>query len=216
MNSNKHINLCIIEDDEALRASLKELVRSSDNIACAADFNNAEDFISFLKIHTNIDIILLDIGLPGISGLEAIEQIKEISPETKILILTIFDDDESVYKAFTMGASGFVLKSASRENLLTDIVRVSEGALIYSINIAQKVLKSTRKESGSAEFEKLSKREKEVLTLVTKGFKNTKISDALFISEDTVKSHLKNIYRKIQVNSKVEALAKTVEEGWGG
>lgn len=216
MNNNKHINLCIIEDDEALRASLKDLVRSSDNITCAADFNNAEDFISFLKINTNIDIILLDIGLPGISGLEAIEQIKDISPETKILILTIFDDDESVYKAFTMGASGFVLKSASRENLLTDIVRVSEGALIYSINIAQKVLKSARKESANGEFEKLSKREKEVLTLVTKGFKNTKISTALFISEDTVKSHLKNIYKKIQVTSKVEAIAKTVEEGWGG
>lgn len=214
MEKKNKIRVCVVEDDNAMRESLIAILHQSDEIELLASFDNAEELLQYITPKKRVELVLLDIGLPGMNGLEAIGLIKQLSAETRILILTVFEDDDYVFKAFTFGASGFVLKSAGEEGLITDIKRVHSGSKIFCVNFAKQILTKERVMLNLDEWKSLVEREKEVLRHLSKGLRNKQIADKMYISDHTVEGYLRKIYEKIQVKNRTEAVSKALDSGW--
>lgn len=215
---NLIISVAIVEDDYNYRTSIKELISLSSEMVCSVDYNNAEDFITYLKANQSIDVLLLDIGLPRMSGLDAITIIRQISSGTKILILTGQESEENIYKAIKMGVRGYLLKTASPFEIINTIERVNRGHIIYSIDMALNILKdfddiNRTSSTGNRYIPTLTKREREVLTMLGKGHSNKKIAEELFISINSVESHLTKIYKKLQVTNRIGAVDIAREAG---
>ena len=203
----RSLRVVIVEDDTLIREGFTNLINQSDNLICIANYDNCEEAIKNLT-KDNPQIILMDIGLPGISGIEGIRRIKKIRADIEIIVVTVHDDDIKVFDALCAGASGYLTKNISPENLLSAIDEVSSGGAPMSTNIARMVIKSFQKSVESP----LSSRETEVLQLLGRGKSYTMIADDLFIDKETVRSHIKNIYRKLEVSSKAEAIEKANRE----
>ncbi len=201
------IKVGIIEDEMELQQELQRLIGESEGFDCVAAYSNAEDAIKKIP-QLEVDVILTDIHLPGKSGIECIEALKAVCPAVHFLVCTSFEDSETVFKALKAGASGYLVKTTKPSILLDAITDVSRGGAPMSSQIARKVVQSFHQTESNAELEKLSKREKEILDLVAKGFRYKEIADTLFVSSDTVRTHIYNIYQKLQVNSKMEAINK--------
>lgn len=201
------INVTIIEDDDEIRDSLAILISGSSGYECINTYNNCEAAITEFESDPP-DVILMDIGLPGMSGIEGVRIIKDKYPEIDILMLTVHEDSNKVFEALCAGACGYLIKDTQPGKLLEAIQEVRCGGAPMSTQIARMVVNSFK----TNPHEELTRRETEVLTQLCKGKSYRMIADTLYISEETVRRHIKNIYKKLQVGSKSEAVAKALKE----
>jgi DNA-binding NarL/FixJ family response regulator len=201
------ITVGIIEDEKDIRESLRLLINGSEGFSCTHVFSNAEDAINDIPA-LNLDVVLADINLPGKSGIECIAALREKCPQTNFMICSAFDDSESVFKALKAGATGYLIKTVQPSKLLDAIIEIHNGGSPMNAHIARKVVSTFNEANINAEMEKLSAREKTIAELLAKGLRYKEISDRLFLSTETVRTHIRNIYQKLQVNSRTEALNK--------
>ncbi len=200
--------ITLFEDHSNLRLTLSTLLNSVPNFEVISAFPNCVHAIE--NIEKNIpDIILMDIDLPEINGIQAVKMIKEVFPQITIVMLTVFEDDDKIFQAIQAGADGYLLKNAIDSHLIPAIQDTISGGASISPGIALKVLNALRKKEVKHDFG-LSKREAEVLELLVKGLSYKQIAANHFVSIDTVRSHIKNIYIKLQVNSATEAVSKAL------
>ena len=207
MNQNSLCRIVIIEDDDLIRKSFVTLINENKNFICIADYDTCEEALKNLA-NDDADVILMDIGLPGISGIEGIKRIKSAKPNVDILTVTVHDEDEKVFNALCAGATGYLTKNVSPDRLIEAINEVRNGGAPMSTSIARRVIGSFQKNTQSP----LTSRETEVLQLMTKGKSYTMIADELFINKETVRSHIKNIYQKLNVNTKSAAIEKATKD----
>lgn len=205
-------NIWIVEDNKTYRKSIVELVNQTPTMECGGEFSSCEDALSALKQEIPPDIVLMDISLDGINGIEGTSRIKKVSPSTHVIILTVQDDDQNVFKAICAGASGYLLKDSSADSLADAIHEVMNGGGAMSPQIARKVLDTfARMNAPSVDYD-LTRREKEVLQLLIDGHSKQQIAERLFLSFHTVDFHLRNIYSKLHVNSRSGAISKGLKE----
>ena len=202
------ITVAIVEDDRRVRESLTVLINGTENIRCISSHSSAEEAIEHI-VYKKPDVVLMDINLPGMTGIECVRKLKAQLPQVQILMLTMYEDDEKVFQSLVAGASGYLVKRTSPSELLNAIQEVHSGASPMSGKIARTVVEYFHKQKqASPQQEPLSKREEEILRLLSKGYRYKEIADALAISFETVRSHLKNIYDKLHVHSRTEAVVK--------
>jgi len=205
------IKVAIFEDNRSLLDGLAAMIGGTVGFECVGAFPNCNNLLKNVSA-AKPDVILMDIELPGINGIEAVGMIKDEFPGIKILMETIFDDDEKIFSSICAGAEGYILKHTSPAEIMEAIKEIHEGGSPMTPSIANRVLKmvKTRPEPGNKESFDLSAREKEILTCLVKGMSYKMIADNCFISIETVNVHIKNIYRKLHVHSKSEAVAKAI------
>ena len=209
------IKVVIVEDNKTIREGLKLLIDGTDGYKCIAAYSTCEDLLEEVT-ELEVDVILMDIDLPGISGIEGMKRLKEISPDYTILILTIYDENELIFEALCAGASGYLVKKTPPAKLLEAIKEAYEGGAPMTSNIARKVVdffQKTQPVRKKEESIQLTKREKEVLSGLVDGSSYKAIADSLNISLDTVRFHFRNIYKKLHVHSQSEAVVKALKEG---
>ncbi len=175
-------------------------------------FSNCEDAFVEMENEVYPDVILLDIGLPGMSGIKGIQKFKSLSPQTHIVILTIYEDNDTVFDALCEGASGYLLKDSTQEKIVESIREVLAGGAPLNMRIAQKVLQLFAKLKTNETNYGLTDREKEILQHIVTGLTKQQIADELFLSFHTVNTHIKNIYRKLHVTSKAAVVSKAYKE----
>jgi DNA-binding NarL/FixJ family response regulator len=208
------IKICIAEDNYFLGKAIEEKLSFFDNVSHKFTAVNGAELIGKLEENHNIDIVLMDIQMPVMDGIKATEIIKNKYPQIKVIMLTVLDDDDYIFKAIKAGANGYLLKEIDAEKLYKSIEEVLDGGAPMSPSIALKTLNLLRnpqsiehKEIDTEEI-KLSKRETEILEQLSKGLKYNDIADNLIISPATVRKHIENIYKKLQVHNKMEAVIK--------
>lgn len=209
------IKVAIIEDNNTIRDGLSALINGTQGYNSVGAFGECESFLSKLST-INVDVVLMDIGLPGMSGIDGIAKAKRIKPELNILMLTVYEDSQTVFKALCAGACGYLVKKTPPTRLLEAIKDAYEGGAPMSSLIARQVIdvfKQNQEKQNESNDTALSSREKEVLTSLSDGNNYQEIADRLFISVDTVRHHIKNIYRKLHVHSQSEAVAKAIRKG---
>jgi len=213
LNDIKRTEVAVIEDNRLFRKTLVDFINQSSEMFCKNDFISCEDAIEKMKSN-EIDpsIILLDIGLPGMNGIEAIPILKSISPSAKIIMLTIQDDNESIFQAICNGASGYLLKDSSSDKIINAVKEVLDGGAPMNSSIAFKVLEMFKNFVPEKKDYNLSSREIEILQLLVEGLPKKIIADRLSISYHTVDSHLRKIYEKLKVHSASSAVAKALKE----
>ena len=197
----------IVEDDDEIRNSFSLIVNSSQKFMVVSAYGRVEDAIENLH-RDRPEIVLMDIELPGINGIQGTKVIKDKAPHTDIIMVSVYEDSELVFEALKAGASGYITKSANYLELLTALEEITRGGAPMSSKIARMVIDNFHVNPNSP----LTKRETEILQLISEGKTYTQISEELFISKETAKTHIKNIYSKLQVNSKSEAIAKANQE----
>jgi DNA-binding NarL/FixJ family response regulator len=206
--NNNMITVAIVEDNKGIRQSLEWLLKSSSEFSCVAACDTGEEALRVLP-DIAPEVILMDINLPNISGIECTARIKELLPSVQVVMITVYGDAEKVFNALRAGASGYILKRAAPERILQAIREVHDGGVPMSGEIARKVLGAFREPALAAAAEQnLSRREQEVLELLSQGCSNKEIADKLSISIGTVIWHLKYMYRKLHVRSRTEAAVK--------
>jgi DNA-binding NarL/FixJ family response regulator len=200
--------ICIIEDLIEIQRGLQTIIESDLRFKLLKSFENAETAIELLP-QLNPDIILTDINLPGKSGIDCITEIKSIIPNTQFIMFTIYEDDDQVFEALKAGANGYILKNTPPEKIIEALIELQNGGSPMSPRIARKVLNSFNATDAPNKVNQLlSKREQEVLELLSKGFMYKEIADKLFVTLSTIKRHLNHIYQKLQVQNKTEAINK--------
>ena len=205
------IKVLIIEDHKSFRESIVYLLQNSRGFECIGQFETIEDA---LQSDVNPSVILLDIELPGKSGVEGIPELKKKFENCLIIILTVFEDNKNVFDAILAGANGYLLKKSSTERILKAIQEVLAGGAPMTPTIAKQALDLFKKLVPHKTGDNgLSQREKEVLNLLVQGFSNEEVSNQLFISPLTVKNHIRNIYEKLHVHSRAQVVLKAVKEG---
>jgi len=202
------IRVAIVDDDDGIRAKLGRAVDRFGVCSCVGQFSSAEQAVAHLPAAAP-EVVLMDINLPGMNGIECVRQIKPAHPEIEFVMLTVYEDTESVFNALAAGASGYLLKLATRPELLEAIQRVHAGGSPMTSHIARKVVQSFRHPAPmETETTQLSPREQQILEHLVKGFLYKEISDALGISYDTVHNHIRHIYEKLHVRSRTQAVTK--------
>lgn len=208
----KKITVSIYEDNASLRESLVMLLNSSEDFLVIGSYKNCHNVVQEV-LDTNPDVILMDIDMPIINGIQAVQLIRQKNIASKILMLTVFEDDKNIFESICSGANGYILKETTPSKLLEYIIDVYSGGAPMTSSIAAQVLQMfSQKRTIQTNEYSLSDREKEVLNLLVEGYSYKMISGNLFISLDTVRSHIKKIYEKLQVNSKTEAVAKAFRD----
>lgn len=195
--------IIIVEDDNIIRNAFVTLIQQSGDYTVANAYSNAEAAIKNVKDDAP-DICLMDIELPGMNGIEAIPKMKALSPDTQVVVVTVYENDDLVFKALCEGASGYLTKNMPPQKLIDSLKELENGGAPMSTNIARMVVSSFHKNRQSP----LTARELEVLELLSSGKSYSTIADQLFVDKETVKSHIKNIYLKLEVHSKAEAIEK--------
>ncbi|MBS1680113.1 MAG: response regulator transcription factor [Bacteroidetes bacterium] len=207
MNENKK-RVLIVEDDKEIRNSFVVIVNSSSQFFVVNGYGSCEEAIKHLNTDKP-DIVLMDIELPGgMNGIKGAKTIKDKLPTVDVIMVTVYEDSDLVFEALKAGASGYITKSANYRELLTALEEMSKGGAPMSSKIARLVIDNFHVNPNSP----LTKRETEILQLISEGKTYTQISEQLFISKETSKTHIKNIYAKLQVNCKSEAIAKANSE----
>ncbi len=215
MSDKKHVaSIWILEDHQIFAKQIRRLIDGEDDLECPYHFSSPDEFFEKLR-YTNDrpDVLLLDLGLPRMDGLEVLVKVREMMPDLKVLILSAFDDRERVYRAICNGASGYLLKTADPDEILTGIHDVLHGAAALSSAIATMILNGFAKHGPVQQVEAITAREEDVLKLLVKGFIKKEIADQLSISQHTVDMHLRSIYRKLHVRTQTEAVSKALRQG---
>lgn len=208
MNSDK-IQISIIEDLKDIAVSIQSLINAQDDMECNHIFHNAEDAISFIPNH-DTDIVIVDIGLPRASGIEAIEKLKKECPHILFCMFTVYEDDEKIFRSLQAGAKGYILKGASKDKILLSIRELAEGGSPMSPTIARRIIEvfNDLKLQPANDPLPLTNRESILLNLLAKGMIYKEIAESMNITIGTVKQHIHNIYEKLQVTNRTEAINK--------
>ncbi|OSZ73573.1 two-component system response regulator [Chitinophagaceae bacterium IBVUCB2] len=204
------ISIIIFEDNDKLRESLTVLLNGLGEYKVIGEYNNCKDAGSITKVYKP-DVVLMDIDMPGDSGIKGVRMVKEAHPATSVIMYTVFEDDEKLFQCLCNGANGYMLKKTPPSRLIEAIQEVIEGGAPMSPSIARRVLSSFKPGISNNKYE-LSERELQVLQSLINGHSSKIIADKLGISFHTVRSHLKNIYTKLHVNCGKEAIAKALSE----
>jgi len=206
--NNMSIRVSIVEDNGRVRGSLARLIALTDGFECVSEHGSGEEAMAALP-KTKPEVVLMDINLPGINGVECVRQLKPLLPDTQVMMLTVYENTDLIFQALTAGATGYLLKQTPPNELLAAVREVHNGGSPMTGHIARKVVASFQQAGNSArEFENLTPREKEVLDFLAKGFLYKEIAEAMTISYDTVHTHIRKIYEKLHVRSRTEAVAK--------
>jgi DNA-binding NarL/FixJ family response regulator len=206
--SNMAIAVSIVEDDAQARKILAAWISRATGFRLAGDWGDAESALSGLP-EKRPNVVLMDINLPGMSGVEAVKQLKPALPETQFVMLTVYEDADHIYNALAAGATGYLLKQTPRQELLSALEDVHHGGSPMTSNIARKVVQSFRQSAvGIPTSEELSPREQEVLDLLARGYLYKEIADRLNISVPTVNTYVRRMYEKLHVRSRSQAVAK--------
>ena len=208
------INVAIVEDNKTIREGLSALINGTDGFTCTGSYPDCETFLNELE-SLSVNVILMDIDLPGMNGIEGVKQAKQINPDISILMLTVYEESEIVYDALCAGAYGYLVKKTPPSRLIEAIKEVYEGGSPMSSRIARQVITSFQNYKNGPNVDlqyNLSNREKEVLQHLGEGSNYQEIANELFISVDTVRHHIRNIYKKLQVHSQSEAVAKAIRK----
>jgi DNA-binding NarL/FixJ family response regulator len=209
------ISVVVVEDNDTIREGLKILIDGTEGYSCIGAYSRCETMLKSLK-KTAPDVLLMDIGLPGMSGIEGIKQAKVMLPDLNILVLTVYEENDLVFDALCAGACGYLVKKTPPSRLLEAISEAFKGGAPMSSHIARKVIdffQGKKPSSQSEEQNILTPREKEILSGLVEGNSFKAIADSLFISIETVRFHFRNIYKKLHVHSQSEAVAKAIKEG---
>lgn len=208
------IRIVIVEDNKTIRNGLEVLLNGTPNLGCTCAYGSCEAMLE--KLDKDLpEIILMDIGLPGMSGLDGVKEVKARYPGTTILMLTVYEDEDNIFQAMCNGAEGYLLKNTPPARLIEAIEDAYNGGSPMSSQIARKVVGFFQKLTPSQKEENiLNKRETEIIERLALGQSYKIIADQIFISPDTVRYHIRNIYKKLQVNSQSEAVAKALRKGW--
>jgi DNA-binding NarL/FixJ family response regulator len=203
------IEVCIVEDDPHARKTLADWVARSSSFHLAGKWGDVESALAPLQ-SIRPHVVLMDINLPGMSGVDAVRKLKPLMPHTQFVMLTVYEDEDHIYKALTAGATGYLLKQTPREELLNALNDVHNGGSPMTSNIARKIVQAFRQPTApaDAEGEGLSPREHEVLDMLTQGYLFKEIADRLNISVHTVNTYVRRIYEKLHVRSRAQAVAK--------
>jgi len=213
-NATRPIRIAIVEDQAVLRRGLVALIGGTPGFEAVGDFGSAEEALAALG-HAKPDVLLLDIELPGISGVDAVPTLRERFPELQIVMLTVFADNDNVFQALCRGAAGYLLKDTQPARLLEAIREVKAGGSPMSPEIARKVVATFRTSPPpQAAGHRLSPRETDILRLLVEGHSYKTAAAKLELAEDTIRFHIRHIYAKLQVHSKSEAVAKALRSGW--
>jgi DNA-binding NarL/FixJ family response regulator len=201
------VNIAIVEDNTGLRSTWEQIINAEPGYRCVCSCQTAEAALARLPA-VRPQVVLMDIHLPNLSGIECTAQLKQLLPETQILMLTVYADSDKVFQALQAGANGYLLKRTTPQELFEAIRQVLAGGAPMSGEIARKVIESFRAPSRPAAGPALSRRERETLDLLAQGYSDKEISERLHVSYETVRSHLKHIYEKLHVRSRTEAALK--------
>lgn len=201
------VRFCIVEDDEIIRESFKIILEEEADFEVLNTYNSCEIFLKNLD-NDKPDIVLMDIELPGMNGIEGIKKLKRIMPKVQVLVVTVYENDTLVFDALCAGAVGYLTKNMPSQRLKDAIREILQGGAPMSTNIARMVVSSFQRNVYSP----LSARETEVLQLLAQGKSYTVIADELFVDKETIRTHIKNIYWKLEAHSKAEALAIAKKE----
>ncbi len=200
--------IAVVEDNQTIRESLADYAQTQENVRCVSTCATGEEALKTLPRYAP-DIVLMDIQLPGISGIECCAQLKQLMPSVQIIMVTVYEDTERIYSALRAGACGYLLKRCQPEELAAAIREVQEGGAPMSREIARKVIASFQEPSAAAaQVEDLSPREREILALLAEGHPNKHIADRLGVTDGTVRWHLRHVYNKLHVRSRTEAALK--------
>lgn len=206
------IKVAIVEDNSTLRGSLCKLINGTDGMQCVATLNNLLNIVSDLH-KSKPDVVLMDIGLPHISGIEGVRTVKENFNTIEILMFTIFEDNDKIFEAIKAGASGYLLKKSPAEEITEAIRSLYYGGSPMSASIARRVIQSFQDPTPEEkETYNLTTREKEILHSLVDGLSYKGLAEKYFISISTVRTHIRHIYEKLQVNSKAQAVAKILQK----
>jgi DNA-binding NarL/FixJ family response regulator len=200
------ISVAIVEDESRVRVQLAKIINEAPGFKCQGSFGSAEQALHDIPRQPP-DVVLMDINLPKMSGVECAFRLKKLLPQVQIVMLTVYDDSEQIFKALEMGANGYLLKRTPSDELLKAVIDVHRGGAPMSSYIARQVVRSFAKRT-SVDAPNLAPREAEVLALVAKGYINKEIADQLGLSLETVRSYLKSTYDKLHVRSRTEAAMK--------
>ena len=202
------VNVSIVEDNDQLRDTLAKLIGRTEDFACVGQHATAEAAIENVPLEKP-DVVLMDINLPGMNGVECVRKLKQLLPQTQVMMLTAYEDTDNIFNALKAGANGYLLKRTPRAELLDAIREVHRGGSPMSAHIARKVVQSFQQSPAAApETEDLSPREREVLDCLAQGFLYKEIAEKLGISYETVHTYIRRIYEKLQVRTRTEAVAK--------
>jgi len=205
------LRVAIVEDHDDFREGLVHVLNFTEGFTCAGSFESVEEA---LPAFPEADVVLLDIHLPGKSGIDAIASLKAKHPKTQIIMLTVFDDDDHVFRAIVAGADGYILKKTPPSQVLSAIQDAAAGGTPMTPFVARRVIDLFRHYAPEpAEKHSLTARELEILGQLVVGLDNREIADKLFISRETVRNHIKHIYEKLHVHSKSQAVAKAIKQG---
>ncbi len=202
------ITVSIVEDNEQLRGTLARVLNRSEGFRCLSQYGDAESALQGLP-KDRPQVVLMDINLPGMNGVECVRQLKQAAPELQIMMLTVYEDTENIFNALAAGASGYLLKRTKSAELLDAIKEVQRGGSPMTTHIARKVVLSFQKAGPATQpTEDLSQREREVLDCLSQGFLYKEIAEKLGISYETVHTYIRRIYEKLQVRTRTEAVTK--------
>ena len=202
------ITVSIVEDNPQLRATLARVISRAEGFHCVSHYASAEEALQGLP-GDRPNVVLMDINLPGMNGVECVRQLKPVLPTVQIVMLTAYEDTENIFNSLTAGASGYLLKRTSSSELLAALREVQQGGSPMTAHIARKVVQSFQKTGPSPQpTENLSQREQEVLDCLAEGFLYKEIAEKLGISYETVHTYIRRIYEKLQVRTRTEAVAK--------
>ena len=204
-----HITTWLVEDDSSYRRTLKRLLSDDEHMTCSRAFPSCSELFAAIETEKRPDLILMDLGLPGMGGVEGIQQLSVIAPDVTVIVITVFDDKEKVLKAVESGAAGYLLKTATGEEIIQGLRQVYMGGTALSPKIAQIVLGELRNQEPADDFG-LTVREIEVLEELARGLSVKEIAASLGVSRRTVAFHLENIYGKLEVQSQSGAVAKAL------
>jgi DNA-binding NarL/FixJ family response regulator len=201
--------IAIVEDNKTIRESFVEFIQSDPECSCVCTCRTAEEALEAIPRHQP-DIVLMDIQLPKLSGIECTAQLKRMIPSLHIIMVTVYEDTERIFKALRAGACGYLLKRCTPEELISAVREVRQGGAPMSRDIARKVIASFQEEAAptAANMEGLSPREHEILKLLAQGFPNKEIAHRVGVSDGTVRWHLRHVYDKLHVRSRTEAALK--------
>jgi len=208
------IKLAIAEDNSFLLRAIEEKISFFEDLQLKFTASNGEDFLRKLKKNSVVDLVLMDIEMPLKNGIETVRELSKAYPQIKVIMLTVFDDEENIYQSILAGANGYLLKEVDPKSLHQAILDTMEGGAAMTPSIAMKALKILRNPIVPEEKKEeinLTKREIEVLEQTAKGLTYQQIAENLFISPKTVRKHTENIYQKLQVHNKLEAVQKAVK-----
>lgn len=202
-------SIAIIEDDDKIRHYLAEQVRMHIDVERLETFADAESALKQLSVDP-VELAMFDVELPGMNGIECMRRLKVIHPRMQGMMLTVYDNSDTIFEALKAGASSYILKNTHPEKIMEAVQDLYNGGSPISSQIARKVIEAFQvKQNANEIFQQLTRREQEMLEQLSKGFRYKEIADKLFISIETVRTHIRNIYEKLQVNSRIEALKKT-------